>query len=1050
MQKLLLLALTIFTLHAHAQTSDAWQQTSGPEGGYVFDLCRNASTVYAGTDNGLWTSADEGLSWSPLSPEMNDLRIHSIYVKDSEILALATKFLGQYHQEGYFFRSSDAGITWTQNAVSATPPYINLNNNFGGIKLWREGNRIWIKNNSGLYFSEDDGTNWSAIAAPSNVYLSDAAVSGTEILAYYNYAWYRTNDLGANWTSSTDLNYVTALYGDGQFLLCLKADSIFASQDFGQNWQGTPSDFYALDGLFRLSNGAFAMMNGILQTSADGLNWQTLTQPGVSANAKYGVEAGANFIVGGSYGIFRTVQNNTQFEPANNGFIGSRLYALVRMPNGKLIASVTYSGLWSSSNNGISWEKQSSPLYYNYPVEIIELSTKGDTLWAIGSNDSLYQQIGNSNTWNKVLDADAWYAGESFLRIFGNNIYLVEDAQIRRSQNGGSTWNILTGTSGFNSYRDIAEFGNYLFYSTNDGEVFRSSDVGLTWQNVYEFWSPGAHRYNKLGVSGGRIIVWSESESFSSIDNGQSWQKLEMAGLPLDAWGDINFAPLDIKYFQNLIICTIPYEGVWLSFDQGNSWEPMNSGLTHLRGRRLAINGSNIFMGASTSGVWKLETNFEVYSGQVYNDLNQNGQKDTGELPLKSILVSAEPLGSYTASDASGAFSLVAASSLDSIRVTLPNNYCSVMPLAYLASQTGFGYDFGIHFTEGIIDLSLDMANWAPFRPGYDNELTLTVSNLGNETVTGAWVELALPSQITVLYTNPFGVASITNDTLRWQIGTLAPFESTSLQVSVTLDASTMIGQILSFEGRVFATGDVDLTNNDNAIREPVVGAYDPNDKAAAAYITPEALAQGEPIEYTIRFENTGNFYAEKVVIKDVLESNLNPATFRFISSSHPCTWKMKQDGTVEFTFNQIFLFPNETGFVRFSVEGDRDLALNEMVSNTGAIYFDFNAPIITNTVKTTVQYAFSSPGLAQAAFRLQVSPNPTSSYLLLELPEAALDMAAQVALFDQTGTQVITRKNLSSKMRLDLLALSAGMYEVVLFGRDGKVLGREKVVVVE
>ncbi len=85
-------------------------------------------------------------------------------------------------------------------------------------------------------------------------------------------------------------------------------------------------------------------------------------------------------------------------------------------------------------------------------------------------------------------------------------------------------------------------------------------------------------------------------------------------------------------------------------------------------------------MGASNSGVWRLGANFEVFFGQVYNDLNQNGVKDNGEAPMKNTIISAEPLGSYTATDDSGNYSLVAASMLDSIHVTLPNAYCSALP----------------------------------------------------------------------------------------------------------------------------------------------------------------------------------------------------------------------------------------------------------------------------------------------------------------------------------------------------------------------------------
>jgi len=1047
---LFLLGLCI-TLPLFSQTNAEWQQTSGPEGGYVHNLERNATTIYAGTENGLWSSSDEGQSWKSVHPSLNDLRVVSQFVSGDEILVLALKFISSYDEEPYFLRSTDGGQTWVQTAIYENPPYIFLSTSGDDVKVWREGGRIWINSQTDLYYSTDDGINWTQIVKPPNAYFNEVAVYGDNILAYYYYAQYHSSDLGATWTTIQDTAYNQDLFADGPFLLLLSQDSLFTSTDFGQNWLGEPTSFYNLNGIKRASNGTFLLFSSEIYQSANGLNWQQITQSDQYYGILDGVESGSSYVVAGSGGIFHTVQNNTQFEQFQNGFIGSRINSMAALPNGRLIVSTTYNGILSSINDGLNWVKIPSPgssIYSN--IQFNEMITMGDTIWAVGTNDSLYQLIGNSNVWTKMLDVDAWYAGESFFRIIDHDLYLVEDERIRRTKDGGANWETLVVDSG-TSYglRDIAKFGNYLFYTTNDGEVFRSDDDGATWELNYTFWSPGAHRYNKLGVSGGRLIIWSEYESYYSTDNGVSWQTLAMTGLPEDSWGDVYFEPGQILYFQNLIMCTIPFNGVWISFDQGNSWESINNGLKNLRGRRLLSAGSNIFLGAVTSGVWRLGAEFEVFSGLVFNDQNQNGIKDNGELPLKNIILSAEPLGSYNMSDDAGLYSLVAASGLDSIRVTLPNAYCSALPPFRQANQSGTGYDFGIHFTEGVIDLKLDITNWEPFRPGFDNKLSLTVANVGNEIVNNASVELLIPNGVSVLSTNPSSGVTIVGDTLKWSLGPLAPFEHSTLQVSVQVNASIPIGDILLFSGIVHTANDVALDNNYAVLREIVVGSYDPNDKAAAAYITPDDLAHGKPIEYTIRFENTGNFYAEKVVIQDVLEAHLNPATFQWISSSHPCTWHLRSDGAVTFTFSNIVLFPGETGFVKFSVAADPGLALNETIYNTAGIVFDFNAPIITNTVKTQVQWPLSGHHPASEAFDLQVSPNPTRDNLLVTIPQAALSKAQSLRILDQQGKLVMREAPLSGQMSLHLSGLDAGVYQLVLLGKQQEILGNVMFVVV-
>lgn len=1048
---LILLGLSI-TCTLSSQTNAAWQQTSGPEGGYVFNLERNATTIYAGTENGLWGSSDEGQSWQSVNPALNDLRVLCHFVSDSEILALVIKLGPHYEDYPYFIRSTDAGQTWTQIAIYENPPYIFLNSTVGEAKVWRDGGRIWINTyGAELYFTNDNGFNWTQLTTPPETYFGKAVVYGDNILAHNNFAQYRSSDLGANWTVIPDTSYVRDIFADGSTVLLMKQDSMFVSTDFGLNWQGGPTYFYDFSGVKRASDGSFILFAYAIFHSDDGLNWQQITQSVPRYGLRSGVESGSSYVVAGPVGIYRTVQNNTQFEQYQHEFINSGINSMAALPNGKLMVSTNYNGIWSSVDEGLNWVKILSPnssIYFD--VQFSEMTNIGDTLWAIGTNDTLFQQIGNSNEWTKILHVDTWYPGESFFRIIGHDLYLVEDAQIRRTKDGGTHWEtIVKDTSGFYGLRDIAEFGNYLFFTTNDGQVFRSANDGASWELNFTFGSPGAHRYNKLGVSGGKLLIWSEYESFYSTNNGQTWQTLSMTGLPQDSWGDVYFKPVDIIYFQNLIICTMPFKGVWISFNQGNSWEPLNNGLSNLRGRRLISAGPNIFMGSVASGVWRLGAEFEVFSGLVFNDQNENGVKDNGELPLKNIILSAEPLGSYNTSDDAGTYSLVAASGLDSIRVSLPNAYSSAIPALRAVNQPGTGYDFGIYFTEGAVDLKLDITNWEPFRPGFDNDLSLTVSNVGNETLYNTWVELLIPNGISVLSTDPFGGVTIVGDTLKWSLASLAPFEHGDLRINVQVSPSVALGTVLLFSGEVHAENDLAPGNNYATLQEIVVGSYDPNDKAAAAYITPADIANGKPIEYTIRFENTGNFYAEKVVIHDVLESHLNPATFQWISSSHPCAWQMRSDGAITFTFDNVVLFPGETGFVKFSVAADAGLALNESVYNTAEIIFDYNEPIITNTVKTQVKWLLSSHNPGSAGLKLQLSPNPTRDNLLVEIPQTALNQARSLRILDQQGKLVLRELALSAQMRLRVSGLDAGVYQLVLEGKQQEILGCEPFVIV-
>ena len=269
-----------------------------------------------------------------------------------------------------------------------------------------------------------------------------------------------------------------------------------------------------------------------------------------------------------------------------------------------------------------------------------------------------------------------------------------------------------------------------------------------------------------------------------------------------------------------------------------------------------------------------------------------------------------------------------------------------------------------------------------------------------------------------------------------------------SIQMDVTLSVNEPLGNILSLYGHVEAPNDVDETNNETWLNEIVVGSYDPNYKYAVSGITPQEVLDGKRIDYIVRFENTGTFYAEKVVITDVLDENLNPATFQFVSSSHSCQWRITAEGKLEFTFNNILLQVNETGFIKFSIEADRSLQLNDVVSNTANIYFDFNAPIITNTVETTVKTSVATSMPHHSNINIELSPNPAKDMLYATVSGDAVKNGHIWEIADATSKVLLREKQRSETTSISVAALPNGMYEVVLRNRNATVIGARKLVV--
>ena len=142
------------------------------------------------------------------------------------------------------------------------------------------------------------------------------------------------------------------------------------------------------------------------------------------------------------------------------------------------------------------------------------------------------------------------------------------------------------------------------------------------------------------------------------------------------------------------------------------------------------------------------------------------------------------------------------------------------------------------------------------------------------------------------------------------------------------------------------------------------IGAYDPNTKAAypTGYFMEHFISNSDEIEYHIRFQNTGTDTAFTVVLRDTLSSFLDATTIQFGTSSHHYEPEILENGILKFTFENIMLPDSNVnlvasnGFVKFKIGLKENLLPGTVINNSAGIYFDFNAPVITETVFHTIE----------------------------------------------------------------------------------------------
>lgn len=372
-------------------------------------------------------------------------------------------------------------------------------------------------------------------------------------------------------------------------------------------------------------------------------------------------------------------------------------------------------------------------------------------------------------------------------------------------------------------------------------------------------------------------------------------------------------------------------------------------GVSYLDGRTFTF---NIAQGLGT------------ISGTVFHDANGNCVKDTLESGLSGWLVRLQPGDIYTTTDSLGRylFSFLAPGTYTISEVLRPNwqRLCPLAPGTYTVNldsgQTIGNRVFANAPVAGAQDLAVSVAGGTA-RRGTTKQYGIRVENRGSVAVSPA-VRFFLPAQVTHSLASAGGVFN-SGGWVDWSPGSLAPGASAWLWERVQIPMSVPLNTVLVCSVTVSPiAGDAFPDNNSDTESETVLGSFDPNDKLV------DPVGEVDPLTtltYTIRFQNTGNDTAFNVRISDSLESDLDLSTVQPGGSSHPYLFQINSPNELIFRFDNINLPDSghsvalSQGFITFTVKPRTDVVAGAQLANRAAIYFDLNAPVITNTVQNFI-----------------------------------------------------------------------------------------------
>jgi uncharacterized repeat protein (TIGR01451 family) len=235
-----------------------------------------------------------------------------------------------------------------------------------------------------------------------------------------------------------------------------------------------------------------------------------------------------------------------------------------------------------------------------------------------------------------------------------------------------------------------------------------------------------------------------------------------------------------------------------------------------------------------------------------------------------------------------------------------------------------------------------------------------------------------------VFYSN-FSTAPeyLSGDTAIWNIASMLPNQLGNIFIEEYTDASVIIGTDVNTYTFIFPfINDTTAQNNSDSTYSMVVMSFDPNYKEVQPEIyTTTNIQNLDAIIYTIHFQNTGNYPAFYVTVTDTLSALLDATTFEMIGASHGnYTTQIGIDNMLRVSFTGINL-PDSTsdpigsqGYIIFKIKPNANWNASQTIYNAANIYFDFNAPVITNTVTCS-----QTTGVIEmpSASSIMVYPNP-------------------------------------------------------------------------
>jgi Secretion system C-terminal sorting domain len=700
----------------------------------------------------------------------------------------------------------------------------------------------------------------------------------------------------------------------------------------------------------------------------------------------------------------------------------------------------------------------------NTPKNVSSMAVNKDgVILAIGDDDKLYRSLNNGISWTNLTNVNQ--LNNDFIQVYCDytgNFYYCTAYQTLKTTDLGNNWSalniLISGENQFSFHNngDIVSLENNIFatyYSASEDSTFEITNVTNTNPNGFIF--PNFCKFSPSGT------MFLSALSLQTVQN-QLFRIENING----TWQEIPFfEEQEISHiaFNKLgVVFVISNDTIYQSHDDGTNWS-IYCQLPKPYPNIFSCTADNyLYLGYSGDVIYRSNiptTEAHYILGNSWLDLNNNCQKDPTEnsLPYTKVKATGDndyigfvrPDGNYLVNAPTGSYQ---------VNIVPPNPLyapCNADATVVLdATHDSVSVNMPLRIVAFCPYLSVNLST--PFlRRCFENTYTIQYKNEGTAAAQNAYIEVTLDSLLEFIGAS-LPVFSQNGLVYTFQVGNLDVNQSGSFWLKTKVSCLAELGQEHCISASIFPDAPCGTPMANRATTQECrenIGAFDPNDKKAFVDGKPDPsnILQNKEIEYFIQFQNTGTDTAFRVVVEDRISGLLDLSTLTPLVSSHPFSIEIKDQRTIRFVFDNIMLPDsniNEAashGFIKFRIAQKPDLQNGEVIANLADIFFDFNAPVRTNTSNMVV--GITNTYTPSPNYQILAYPNPFNDQISFEInTKQTINTPMTLSIVDVLGKQILREKFIGTSHNVVVSDLQTGIYFYKI-ENGGVVIGAGKLM---